>query len=93
MHGVCIAQITEHRHVVKVSVSLAVHSRDEITVLESEFLGFCVERHAMGDALEWDALFAIYPEEHGVDEECHEEVHQHTAHHHEKALPSWLVLE
>ena len=47
----------------------------------------------MSDALEWDALFAIYPEEHGIDEECHEEVHQYTAHHHEKTLPSRLVLE
>ena len=93
VHGVSIAQIAEHRHVIKVSVGLFVHARDEVTVLESEFLGFCVERHAVSDALEWDALFAIYPEEHSIDEECHEEVDQYTTHHHKKTLPSWLVLE
>ena len=47
----------------------------------------------MGDVAHRQALFAPRQQHHRVDEQRHEEVHQHTAHHHQQALPGRLVFE
>ena len=86
-------QVAQQLCVVEIRVVFVVGSHDQVAIAEAHLLGHGVEGVTMLYGRDRRALFAPSQEYHGVNEEGHQEIDQHTAHHDEQTLPSRLVFE
>ena len=64
-----------------------------ITILKTILLGLGVELHTQGHVLGGDVGVAPVEQNHRVDKEGQQEVDQHTANHHQQALPGRFAAE
>ena len=62
-------------------------------ILESKCLSLGIELHTLGHVLGSNIIITPVEEDHRIDEERQHEVDQHTSHHDEQTLPSWLTAE
>ena len=88
-----LTQIAQQLCVVEIRVVFVVGTHNQVTVAETHFLRRGVEGVTVLHGRHRRALFAPRQEDHGINEERHQEIDQHTAHHDEQALPSRLVFE
>ena len=87
-----VNDVTQHVHPVAFE-RLVVCAEQDIAVAEAYVLCSLVELHAVTHLRQGVIAVAPCEEYHGVDEECQKEIEQHTAYHHQQALPRGLGAE